>query len=1078
MPSIPASGSATVFLYYGNASAASLSDGYNTFRFFDDFEKWIQNPAWEAKQELPTPMADVTCAVYNDKLYVFGGYNDTPTDALDETYAYDPELNTWEVKANMPTPRWGQIAVEFNGKIYVFGGRLANRSGSNANEVYDPENNTWMSMATGEGPQPMPDGISHEGITGVRYGDKIHLFYRTYHYEYDPVYDTYTPKASVPLELSWSTCATVGTKIYIIGGFSYEEPVDASNVNFEYNPATDSWETKASIPEPAYRYGTPRENPVINGKIYITHGRQGIGFYATNYEYDPATDTWKEKYPALLDRDGVGGGVINNKLYVVGGRRDNDGPYGLTFNEVYDPWIDSRWATSGSSFVFVDGSAKYRGDYGLIIRQTEDVATFRYAESMDSYGSTYALDFYWNVTDIGGIGGTKPETEVRMSEIPDIAENFLFYNVSPTNEQTLSWYEYVSPGNGTYIPLQVGTRNEWHKVSMVREGANHFVTFDENTYGPLTGPGYGFGTGKFRFGLYFATTQYIDNIRVRKWAGDDPITTVGTEVAGSSIWTGGGSDNNWNTTGNWDNGVPASVTNATIPPGGTMPVVTMDNAICNNLVIDAGASVLINPGGALEVNGNLTNNGTLTIESTGVSLSGSLIVNGTSTGNVTYNRTIPDDGGMQHYHYISSPVTPANITSTKEFYPYDEEAGDWGSAIVSPYIGVESGKGYTVIGGGSISFTGAIVTTDLAKTVTSPYYTAVGDGSRADYDARWAAGRSNYGGGGFNLLGNPYTSAMSATEFITENIEQFDPYYAAVYLYNGTSYNYIGAPVEGWDVDNPTQLAQTNIQAGQGFFVLAEQNNTQFTFKHSMQEHSTTATLLKSARVGNRWPGMRLNAKSGEASGSTLVLFNKEMTTGLDEGYDVGMMSAGADLEIYTKMLEGGDAVNLARQAIPENVNVRDVIPVGIDFAQGGKVVFSAEVEPLKSRKFWLEDRSAGVYTDLGLSSYTVTLPANTSGTGRFFVHVTAGRPDRPGKKQPALNELKIWSSQNRIIYIQGNVTEKAVCEVYDIHGQKIYETLLNDTEYNIINMTNVKKGVYLVTVRDGLVVVTKRVVL
>ena len=67
-------------------------------------------------------------------------------------------------------------------------------------------------------------------------------------------------------------------------------------------------------------YGATRENPVINGKIYVTHGHAGTPFFVTNYAYDPATNTWEQKASADYARDGVGCGVINNKLYVVGGR--------------------------------------------------------------------------------------------------------------------------------------------------------------------------------------------------------------------------------------------------------------------------------------------------------------------------------------------------------------------------------------------------------------------------------------------------------------------------------------------------------------------------------------------------------------------------------------------------------------------------------------------------------------------------------------------------------------------------------------------------------------------------------------
>mgnify|MGYP000262269338 CR=1 FL=1 len=43
VPSIPANGTTTFYMYYGNSNVASASDGENTFLFFDDFEslsKW------------------------------------------------------------------------------------------------------------------------------------------------------------------------------------------------------------------------------------------------------------------------------------------------------------------------------------------------------------------------------------------------------------------------------------------------------------------------------------------------------------------------------------------------------------------------------------------------------------------------------------------------------------------------------------------------------------------------------------------------------------------------------------------------------------------------------------------------------------------------------------------------------------------------------------------------------------------------------------------------------------------------------------------------------------------------------
>ena len=78
---------------------------------------------WAVKMQMLSEKADATAAVYNDKLYVFGGYRNTAGDTRDETYVYDPMSNTWAQKASMPTARWGAVAVEYNQKIYVFAGQ-------------------------------------------------------------------------------------------------------------------------------------------------------------------------------------------------------------------------------------------------------------------------------------------------------------------------------------------------------------------------------------------------------------------------------------------------------------------------------------------------------------------------------------------------------------------------------------------------------------------------------------------------------------------------------------------------------------------------------------------------------------------------------------------------------------------------------------------------------------------------------------------------------------------------------------------------------------------------------------------
>ena len=158
---------------------------------------------------------------------------------------------------------------------------------------------------------------------------------------------------------------------------------------------------------------------------------------------------------------------------------------------------------------------------------------------------------------------------------------------------------------------------------------------------------------------------------------------------------------------------------------------------------------------------------------------------------------------------------------------WDELTGTWPLTSIT---GLTSGRGYnleqTLSSDGLMTFTGPVVNS-ASIIASSPYETGYTDrGSLEAYsvNALWAPGRSwtNYGGGGWNLLGNPFTSAMNAVSFINANLGSFDPNYQALYIYDGTTdqYKYVAATVPGYP-ESGLFGYNNNIQAGQGFFVLA-----------------------------------------------------------------------------------------------------------------------------------------------------------------------------------------------------------------------------------------------------------------
>jgi len=554
------------------------------------------------------------------------------------------------------------------------------------------------------------------------------------------------------------------------------------------------------------------------------------------------------------------------------------------------------------------------------------------------------------------------------------------------------------------------------------------------------------------------------------------IVCTGTTLCGDAIvsdevkvtafaegyWIGGSSD--WNNEANWCGGIPASSSNVIIPSSvSNQPVISgTPEGTCNNLTLNTGTSLTINAGQALTVNGDMSNAGTVTIKSSGLASSGSLIVNGSGSGNVTYERQLAT-GDNGDYHFFSMPVasnSEANAGTIGTVWGWDEVTATW---PVTTLTALESGKGYNLSqaegSDGLFSFTGPVTTSSVSITATSPYATSF-DGT--DYDNRtFATGRdalTNWGGGGWNLLGNPFTSAISVPLFTAANESSFDPNYLAVYLYDGSvlpdgEYNY----------------NRTEVQAGQGFMVVAMNDGVTFSFTpgtSGMQIHAPGATFLKSARTeGVPLPGLKLTVHYGDYERYTNIIYEDNMKAGLDPGYDIGLLSTKPAVELYTALVVD-NGVNFARQALPIIDCDKNVVAIGVDSKDGGEVTFAAITVPLPGYQYYLEDRTAGTFTELGVDSYTVTLPADTYGTGRFFLHTKDGVPTGTDPDISDPLDMRIWAYGDAIM-IQGAVSSKATCTIFNVQGNMIHNQRLTDGTMNTIPMKSSAKGVYIVVVND-----------
>lgn len=231
--------------------------------------------------------------------------------------------------------------------------------------------------------------------------------------EYDPATDKWTKKKNMPLATHHAAVAAYQGKLYLFGGQIQPQPGGPTQVPinnaWEYNPTADSWKALAPMP-------TIRTSPVaaeVGGKIYVIGGASvypgqpvvSLGPTVphspldTNEVYDPATNKWETRTTMPTARSHMAVGVVNSKIYLIGGRVGSANvTTGSNTNvvEVYDPAADS-WGAAGLRMPLArsgHGWATYKGKIYVAGGEIYDLhvfATLRAVEGYDPATNTWTI---------------------------------------------------------------------------------------------------------------------------------------------------------------------------------------------------------------------------------------------------------------------------------------------------------------------------------------------------------------------------------------------------------------------------------------------------------------------------------------------------------------------------------------------------------------------------------------------------------------------------------------------------------------------------------------------------------------
>ncbi len=472
---------------------------------------------------------------------------------------------------------------------------------------------------------------------------------------------------------------------------------------------------------------------------------------------------------------------------------------------------------------------------------------------------------------------------------------------------------------------------------------------------------------------------YVDDIKV-------------VEVVATATWTGA-SGSDWDTTGNWNPGLPSSTSVVTIPTGLTnYPTVNSATTI-DSLVIESDAS-----GDA-----SILNDGLLIV-------SGHATVQRYTTAGVWHDFSSPVQGQTLNNLYLGgSPdvwITHYNEPDNSRTYM---------TTLTDP---LDVGAGYELWVGGSaaqtFNFTGTLNRADVALTTAStPALSFTGADPL-----------------GYNLIGNPFASPI-ALDSGAWNMANVD---STFWVWSNTLYK---------DYNTTTKTGALTggiIPMGQGFFIHANAASPTFTIPLAARVHSSQA-YYKSTRI-NDLDMMKLRAMFDNDNYDELNILFIDGASELFENRDTRKMFSfsGEAPQVYAIIPDE----ELSQNSLPAlNPGDERTVTVGYKAGVDGTQTLVADLSSLPETDVVLEDLKLNKVQNLN-NNPVYTFEATTyQDPDRFRLHFN--RSVTGIDNNNAHSAIRAYSYEKNV-YVLSNkelANEKKVLTVYDITGRTLVNKIL-----------------------------------
>lgn len=473
-------------------------------------------------------------------------------------------------------------------------------------------------------------------------------------------------------------------------------------------------------------------------------------------------------------------------------------------------------------------------------------------------------------------------------------------------------------------------------------------------------------------------------------------------------------------------------------------------------------------GGSLEINGvlavkggTLNSNGGVIINSGATLLHGAGTTNGggSITGNVTVRRQGTTNSTV--YNYWSSPVQSGTVPGSSVYeYDSDNSTQDYSDDQNpdpgwEPFSGIMTvGKGYASRGGGLASFVGTVNNGSI------PY--------SLDYHP-YSPGNTNPGTP-FNLVGNPYPGAISASTFVGANGNiNGSLYFWDDDLSGGSGYSYTDYAVWNGTGSIGTGAGTTPpngyIASGQGFLVMAL-NGGNINFTNSMRVSGPNNLFFKpNADESKLWLSIEGNGLYNEI----LIGMLEDATDQEDRLYDAVKVRGNSSVSMSAVLADRDYAI----MAFPPPF-VGKTVPLALTLGESGSFTFNAHtMQGFDGYEVFFEDAVEQQTVQLTEETEIEVALASGEYTNRFFLHfVQVAEPN--GVQSMDETALNAFVNMDNLFISSNREILNATVDIVSAEGRLVYSKsgcALQSSSPLSVPIDQYAAGVYIVRLssRDGI---------